>query len=108
MHTCARTFDGAVKCWGSNGSGELGVGDTMERGREPGQMGDALPAVDLGGLRATSISAGRYCTCALLDDRSLKCWGQNLAGNLGLGDIKRRGDDPGEMGDALPFVDLGF
>ena len=108
MHTCARTFDGPVKCWGWNGSGELGVGDTVERGREHEHMGDALPAVDLGGLRVASVRAGRHSTCVLFENRLLKCWGRNGAGSLGLGDREHRGDEPGEMGDALPFVDLGF
>jgi hypothetical protein len=38
----------------------------------------------------------------------LKCWGLNDHGQLGLGDTEVRGDGPGEMGDALPAVELGF
>ena len=30
-HSCARLIDGAVKCWGSNGSGQLGDGTTINR-----------------------------------------------------------------------------
>jgi alpha-tubulin suppressor-like RCC1 family protein len=30
-HSCARTADGSVYCWGSNDSGELGDGTTTER-----------------------------------------------------------------------------
>ena len=37
----------------------------------------------------------------------MKCWGRNNYGELGLGDDDYRGDEPGEMGDNLPFVDLG-
>ena len=72
-------------------------------------MGDDLPAVDLGtGRTAKMVSAGGATTCAVLDDDSVKCWGRNDFGQLGIGDTDRRGDGSGEMGDDLPFVDLGY
>ncbi|AKT38424.1 RCC1 domain-containing protein [Chondromyces crocatus] len=108
MHSCALLKDGSVKCWGDNERGQLGLGDTELRGDAPGEMGDALPRVDLGsGKRAVAITAGDLHTCALLDDGSLKCWGDSYWGQLGLGDREARGDEPGEMGDALPGVNLG-
>eukprot|EP00798_Chlamydomonas_sp_ICE-L_P021651 gene21651-28664_t len=98
-HTCALLDNGALKCWGKNSDGQLGMGDI-----EPcADMGDAHPAVDLGtGRTATAITAGGYHTCALLDNRDLKCWGANNYGQLGLG-ISEYAD----MGDGLPVVDLG-
>jgi len=72
-------------------------------------MGDSLPNVDLGMLRrAKSVVTNELHACALLDDGWVKCWGNNENGRLGLGDVEGRGDEPGEMGDALPAVDLGF
>lgn len=107
-HTCALLSDGAVKCWGFNEGGQLGVGDVEDRGNEPGELGDALPVVDLGnGRRATMLVAGGYHNCAALDDGSLKCWGYNAAGPLGVGDSDNRGDESGEMGANLPAVALG-
>ena len=106
-HTCARLDDGSVKCWGGNTSGQLGLGDTLSRGTAPGQMGAALPAVDLGpGRSAVQVSAGDLHTCARLDDGSVKCWGDNTYGKLGLGDTLIRGNAPGQMGAALPAVQL--
>ncbi|UQA63895.1 hypothetical protein [Polyangium aurulentum] len=107
-HTCALLAGGAVKCWGSNYSGQLGLGDQEDRGDAPGEMGDALPAIDLGpGQSATAIAAGAAHVCALLAGGAIKCWGENHLGQLGLGDNNDRGDQPGEMGSALPTVNLG-
>ena len=107
-HTCALLSNGSVKCWGMGSSGQLGLGDAAHRGDGPGEMGDNLPFVDLGtGLTATQLAAGVYYTCAILNNGSVKCWGNNNYGALGLGDTAYRGDAPGEMGDNLPFVDIG-
>ncbi|MEM8707553.1 MAG: hypothetical protein AAGE98_13905 [Actinomycetota bacterium] len=108
-HACAVLSTGYVKCWGGNGQGQLGVGDTEDRGDDPNEMGDELPFVDLGtGRTATAISAGFSHTCAIRDDGSVVCWGDNSLGQLGAGldpaiDV---GDDDGEMGDALTAVAL--
>lgn len=108
LHSCAVLNDGSVKCWGYNNYGQLGYGDTVNRGWLPSEMGDALPPVDLGtGRTAMGISIEEYTTCALLDDGSVKCWGSNGTGQLGQGDLIARGDNPGEMGDNLPAINLG-
>jgi cysteine-rich repeat protein len=108
VHTCALLNDSRVKCWGDNTHGQLGLGDISERGDGPDEMGDNLPAVDLGaGKTASAIAAGYFHTCALLNDGSVKCWGHNVDGQLGLGDSSDRGDGPNEMGDNLPAVNLG-
>ena len=107
-HTCAVLADGAVKCWGLNSFGQLGVGDMVTRGDGVAAMGDGLPVVDLGaGRRAVAIAAGASATCALLDGGRVKCWGDSYQGALGYGDITTRGAAPGTMGEALPDVSLG-
>lgn len=55
---------------------------------------------------AKQIAVGTLSVCAILDNGSIRCWGDNSAGQLGLGDVAARGDNPGEMGDALPVVVL--
>jgi alpha-tubulin suppressor-like RCC1 family protein len=107
-HVCAILDNDRVKCWGNNQYGQLGVGDTRDRGRAAGDMGDALPYVDLGaGRTVRAISAGEWITCAILDTGGLKCWGLNGGGALGLGDTDRRGVMASQMGDNLPYVALG-
>lgn len=107
-HTCVVFTDDALKCWGRNDTGQLGLGDKLHRGDEPGEMGNALPTINLGvGQLAVDVSAGLGFTCALLVSGSVKCWGDNPFGQLGLGDTFDRGDNPGELGNALPPVPLG-
>jgi hypothetical protein len=59
------------------------------------------------GRTAKQIIAGASHSCAVLDDNSLKCWGANYHGNLGLGDGYNRGDGTFEMGENLPSIDFG-
>ena len=66
-----------MKCWGRNKAGALGVS---------GGDKNTPQTVNLGtGRTAMSIYAGGHYTCAILDDASVKCWGQNDYGQLGIG-----------------------
>jgi alpha-tubulin suppressor-like RCC1 family protein len=109
-HSCAILDDDSLKCWGVPAAGETGI--------EPGthgyqsffdDMGDSLPAVDLGsGRHAIDVqSGGDQHTCALLDDHHLKCWGLNTLARLGSGDDKSRGSSAADMGDNLPSLRFG-
>jgi alpha-tubulin suppressor-like RCC1 family protein len=104
-HSCALLDNGKVKCWGQNSEGELGIGDRRFRGFSPSDMGDNLPEVDLGsGRTAVALSLRQLSSCALLDNGQVKCWGRFF----GLGAYPSEiGGEPGQMGDALPAIDLG-
>lgn len=107
-HVCTLLDNSEVKCWGDGTGGQLGDGQQIQRGVASGQMGDNLPAVSLGsGRTVVRLVAADFHTCAILDNGGLKCWGRNSSGQLGLGDVEDRGDAPDEMGDDLPYVDLG-
>ena len=70
QHACALLDNGAVKCWGRNNAGQLGVS---------GGDKNTPQTVNLGtGRTAMSIYAGGHFTCAILDDASVKCWGERL------------------------------
>ena len=55
---------------------------------------------------ATAIAAGNSHTCALLDNASVKCWGRNSYGQLGIDNTRNMGDESGEMGDNLNAINL--
>ena len=75
-HSCALVDGGRVKCWGGNWLGQLGIGGTAPRGGFPGEMGSALPFVDLGpGAEAVRITAGPAAMCAELGSGEVTCWG---------------------------------
>ena len=77
VHSCALLNGGAMKCWGNNGSGELGIGSTT---------GSTTP-VTVSGLSSgvLAIATGSFHTCALLSGGAVKCWGDNYYGQLGDG-----------------------
>lgn len=76
-HSCALMNYGGVKCWGDNYYGELGDGSWVDRYTPV----DVLNLTS--GVRA--ISSGKYHTCALMNNGSLKCWGWNPSGQVGDG-----------------------
>ncbi|MBX7082821.1 MAG: hypothetical protein K1X88_26685 [Nannocystaceae bacterium] len=87
---CALLDGGAVHCWGANDFGQLGLGHTETIGDDETPL-DAGP-VDLGGP-AVAISVGMAHACAILDDGTIRCWGNNDMGQLGYGHTDAIGDD---------------
>lgn len=82
-HTCVLFVSQQVKCWGVNSAGQLGVGDYAHRGDQVGEMGDALPFVNIfGGV--LHVSAGGGVTCAVSAFFETWCWGSNSRGQLGV------------------------
>jgi alpha-tubulin suppressor-like RCC1 family protein len=73
--TCGLTSAGALKCWGTHGSG-AGVGDGSTASRV-----NPTTVID-GGV--TAFAVGSSHTCAIKAG-ALKCWGLNTYGQLGDG-----------------------
>lgn len=108
QHSCYVSVSGILKCWGYNASGQLGKGNTNSLGDGAGEMGSNLAAIQLGTERTVrQLAMGAYYNCAILDNSTVKCWGDNQYGVLGKGDTNHLGDGAGEMGDSLTVVDLG-
>jgi alpha-tubulin suppressor-like RCC1 family protein len=74
--SCAVRANGAVACWGGNGSGQLGNGK---------QTASPIP-VAAGSLSdVTAIAAGQAHACAVKSDGAVWCWGDGRNGQLGSG-----------------------
>lgn len=83
QHACA-VGSGAVKCWGRNDHGQLGVGDTNNRDNPADVI--ASDSTDTQLLsNVAHVSTGTAHTCALFNDTSVRCWGSNDKGRLGEG-----------------------
>jgi hypothetical protein len=109
--TCATVLANqatGLKCWGLNAElGQPTYIPTSPIGDQPSEVPANLSAINLGSnLTVRSVNPTGSSVCAWLDDGSLKCWGLNSYGELGLGDATTHGDVASEMGDGLPRVPI--
>jgi len=106
-HSCVKLSSGKIRCWGRSVYGELGYGDSLNRGDGPNEMSDYLPEVNLGsGLQASQIKLSQYSSCALMEGGEMKCWGRNHFGQCGLGNTSSIGYLPNQMSDYLPPINF--
>lgn len=80
-HTCA-IASGMLYCWGSNTSGEIGIGRVDP---DAYKVLTAKPAMVIP-RDVTSVSAGGGHTCAIVAE-DLECWGANWSGQIGTGSL---------------------
>jgi len=77
-HTCILMDDGGIMCWGRDNAGQLGNGDSNPTTYSP-TSDVMLPE----GRAAIDLSVGNEHSCAILDNKSVVCWGMNNYGQLG-------------------------
>jgi alpha-tubulin suppressor-like RCC1 family protein len=83
-HACAVLGNGTAKCWGTNAKGELGNG-TLTQANSPVPVYDPTPSNPNALLTGVvSITTGLNHSCALLANGTVKCWGNNVNGYLGV------------------------
>jgi hypothetical protein len=76
-HACAIMSAGGAKCWGNNEFGQLGENRACPT--------PCTAPVDVQGLdeHVTAIAGGYLFSCALTSTGGVKCWGNNVFGQLG-------------------------
>jgi cysteine-rich repeat protein len=99
-YNCALFETGKVRCWGSH---VYGYGNNENIGDTPGEM--PPPDLDLGNGTVVALAPGNGHNCVLFQDGTVRCWGLNTHGQLGLGHTNHIGDNPGEM--PPPVVNVG-
>jgi len=75
-HTCTALVGGALKCWGRNDEGQLGIGSNIAT---------YVPTGVAPGTAASRVAAGDIHTCAVTLAGGVSCWGDNSMGALGNG-----------------------
>jgi len=83
-HSAFLTNDGKVYSCGSNGSGQLGLGDTINRNVP------TLISTNIGSLTISDITCGDSHSLFLTNDGKVYSCGSNSSGQLGLGDTTNR------------------
>ncbi len=103
-HSCAVLGTGSLRCWGENDNGELGYGNTNDIGDT--ELPSTAGPVSLGaGRTATAVATGYNHTCVILDNGSVRCWGEGSTGALGYGNATDIGDN--ELPSAVGTVSIG-
>jgi alpha-tubulin suppressor-like RCC1 family protein len=98
-HTCGVRSDGAVQCWGSNRFGQVHPAEARN------EFALGTPISFAGGSRAEEVGCGQSHTCARLNNGQVWCWGDNLRGQLGVGDLMPRAT-PTPVGVGMSAVQL--
>jgi alpha-tubulin suppressor-like RCC1 family protein len=92
-HSCALLQDGTVRCWGDNSYGELGDGALIDPNFPRGgasSIHSSFPVPVFGIHTAIAVTASDgYHSCAVLQDGTARCWGDNVSGQLGDGTRQR-------------------
>ena len=76
-HSCVRLTVGTLRCWGTNGSGQLGDGTLVAR---------KVPVAVTGVTGAAGLALGSSHTLVRIDGTGgLRSWGRGSSGQLGTG-----------------------
>jgi alpha-tubulin suppressor-like RCC1 family protein len=82
-NVCARLTNGQARCWGYNSSGQVGDGTSGTDRTIPTVVRNVAGTGPLQGV--TQIDLGNGSTCARLGNGQVRCWGNNVHGQVGDG-----------------------
>ncbi|WP_394840438.1 hypothetical protein LVJ94_30810 [Pendulispora rubella] len=102
--TCALMTAGGVQCFGSNGFDSL-----LGRGPANGPIEQLTPApvlIPTDKAAALQVVVSKDHACALLNDGTVWCWGDNYSGTLGAGQSNGVSVEPKESAMPLQVKDL--
>jgi alpha-tubulin suppressor-like RCC1 family protein len=98
--TCATLNDGTVKCWGQGFTNFFADNHVQ---------GQSLSPISIAGIsNAVSVTIGYGSACALLNDASLRCWGENSYGEMGIGTTSPFENVTAPLVSDVKSVSIGF
>lgn len=77
--TCALFSDDSARCVGLNDKGQLGLGAAA--------LGATWMPLPIGVADVASIALGEHHGCVVLQDRTVRCFGENQTGEIGVGTL---------------------
>ncbi|MGB2278293.1 MAG: putative Ig domain-containing protein [Candidatus Poseidoniaceae archaeon] len=121
---CALLDNGKVACWGANGDGQLGIGQSYVVKPYP-LLTDPFPE----GQKAIMLSGSHDHYCVLMENLDVSCWGGQTLSEFTLGWLDEQGSpidyndatspilgaafnlgglSNGKQGQSIRYVDVGF
>ncbi len=107
FHTCVLIEGGRVRCWGLGAVGQLGLGNNDLVGDD--ELPNEVAEVELPAPAVQISASSDQHTCALLEDDTVTCWGNNEYGQLGYANTTAR-NTPGpaiQVGADVAEIDTG-
>jgi alpha-tubulin suppressor-like RCC1 family protein len=108
---CALLSGNALKCWGQNNAGQLGVGDTNSRSDDAIEVDAMLCRGDAARPHSHPSRRRRILHLRVVDGADVYCFGDNSLGQLGRGNTDDVGDEAGELtipAHRSPSSNVGF
>jgi alpha-tubulin suppressor-like RCC1 family protein len=93
---CVLLDDGTVTCWGTNDTGELGIGSTGTKG----------PTMVPGISDAVEVGTAARCGCVRHAAGTVSCWGAEETGCMGVPSPKQQIDLPTQVPGVKDAVEL--
>lgn len=78
-HGCLVNSSDEVECWGHNSKGQLGYDNLGDPNDTSGFALSPVPGL----TNVSKVEAGQGFSCALKQDGTVACWGENTLGELG-------------------------